>query len=472
LRATRANPDFGTDERRIRTKITVMDKSHNGLGLFLCNIAIPIKSTLDSQVTRDLAGWLAYIEQQHPQTIALGLDRVERVRGAMGLAPGVPVITIAGTNGKGSTCAMLEAMLAAAGYRVGLYSSPHLLRYNERVRIAGREADDAALVAAFARVEAARTEKAGGTRLTYFEFGTLAAVDLFLRSAVDVLVLEVGMGGRLDAVNVFDADCAIVTSVGLDHMDYLGATREAIGHEKAGIFRAGKPAVLAEPAAPASVLAHARAIGARLLRCGHEFGYETTDEQWSFWGPAGTKSGLPYPALRGRTQLRNASAALMALETVSELLPVSLRDLRQGLAGAELPGRFQLLPGRPALVLDVGHNPQAAEVLAQNLSDLGPCSGTTAVFGMLRDKDVAGVVRALAGHIDRWYVCTLPPPRGAQAAELAQALRQAGVDAVREFENPAQAYAAACSGAAENDRIVVFGSFHTVADVIAARVRS
>jgi len=418
---------------------------------------------------KDLAGWLAYIEQQHPQTIALGLERVGRVRAAMGLAPAVPVITVAGTNGKGSTCAMLEAILAAAGYRVGLYTSPHLLRYNERVRIARREVDDAVLASAFARVEAARAEQGGNTRLTYFEFGTLAAVDLFLRSAVDVLVLEVGMGGRLDAVNAFDADCAIVTSIGLDHMDYLGATREAIGHEKAGIFRAGKPAVLADPAAPASVRAHAQAIGARLLRIGQEFGYQDEGELWSFWGPAGRKSGLAYPALHGSIQLQNASAALAALETLRERLPVSMRDLRQGLAEVDLRGRFQLLPGRPALVLDVGHNPQAAAVLAQNLSNLGPCSGTSAVFGMLRDKDIAGVVSVLVKHVDRWFVCNLPPPRGAPATELAQVLRQAGVDAVREFGNPAEAYAAACSGAAENDRILVFGSFLTVADVIAAR---
>ena len=280
---------------------------------------------------KDLAGWLAYIEQQHPQTIALGLERVERVRAALGLAPAVPVITVAGTNGKGSTCALLEAMLSAAGYRVGLYTSPHLLRYNERVRIAGREVDDASLESAFARVEAARTGKSGDTRLTYFEFGTLAAVDLFLRSAVDVLVLEVGMGGRLDAVNAFDADCAIVTSVGLDHMDYLGDTREAIGHEKAGIFRAGKPAVLADPAPPASVPAQAQAIGAGLLRIGQEFGYDRESDQWSFWGPAGRISGLPYPALRGTIQLQNASAALAALEALRERLPVSERALRQGL---------------------------------------------------------------------------------------------------------------------------------------------
>ncbi|OGA32662.1 MAG: bifunctional folylpolyglutamate synthase/dihydrofolate synthase [Betaproteobacteria bacterium RIFCSPLOWO2_12_FULL_62_13b] len=426
-------------------------------------------STLNSHVTRDLAGWLAYIEQQHTQSIALGLERVARVRDAMGLRPAVPVVTVAGTNGKGSTCAMLEAVLSAAGYRVGLYTSPHLLRYNERVRIAGREADDRALVSAFARVEAARTEKAGNIRLTYFEFGTLVAVDLFLRSAVDVLVLEVGLGGRLDAVNAFDADCGIVTSIGLDHMDYLGATREAIGREKAGIFRAGKPAVLADPAPPASVRAHAQAIGARLLRIGHEFGYQAEGDQWLFWGPAGRKSGLPYPALRGRTQLLNASAAFAALDTLQQRLPVSMQHLRRGLAEAELRGRFQVLPGRPVVVLDVGHNPQAAAVLSDNLSDMGLYSDTWAVFGMLRDKDIAGVARLLAKRINHWMVCTLPPPRGAQAADLAQALRQAGVFAVREFENPALAYAAACSEADDNDRIVVFGSFHTVANILAAR---
>ncbi len=424
---------------------------------------------MNSNRPQDLPGWLAYIEQQHPQTIALGLERVARVRDAMGLVPTVPIITVAGTNGKGSTCAMLEAVLSAAGYRVGLYASPHLLRYNERVRIARREAGDAAFVTAFARVEAARDEAGGDTRLTYFEFGTLAAMDLFLRSNVDVLVLEVGMGGRLDAVNAFDADCAVVTSVGLDHMDYLGATREAIGREKAGIFRAGKAAVVADPVAPASVLAHARAIGARLLRVGQEFGCERERGEWTFWGPAGRKPGLPYPALRGEIQLQNASAALAALDTLCAGLPVSMRDLRQGLAEAELPGRFQVLPEHPALVLDVGHNPEAAAVLVQNLADLGPCSGTLAVFGMLRDKDIPGVVGLLAKRIDRWYVCTLPPPRGAQAAALAQVLRQAGVVAVREFNNPAQAYAAARSEAAEDDRIIVFGSFHTVADVIAAR---
>ncbi len=417
----------------------------------------------------NLAGWLAYIERQHPQAIALGLERVERVRAAMGLRPRVPVITVAGTNGKGSTCAMLEAMLAAAGYRVGLYSSPHLLRYNERVRIDAKEADDTMLASAFARVEAARTGAAGNARLTYFEFGTLAAVDLFVRSAVDVLVLEVGMGGRLDAVNVFDADCAIVTSIGLDHMDYLGATREAIGQEKAGIFRTGKDAVLADPSPPESLLAQARATGARLLRIGQDFGYRDEGGQWLFRGPAGSKSGLAYPALHGRIQLRNASAALAALDLLRQRLPVSLEQVRRGLAEVELRGRFQLLPGPPSIVLDVGHNPQAAAVLAENLSDMQACPRTWAVFGMLRDKDIAGVASLLAPHVDRWLASSLPPPRGARSGELAQVLRQAGADAVREFENPALAYAAACSEAADNDRIVVFGSFHTVAAVLAAR---
>ena len=424
---------------------------------------------MSPDLPKDLPGWLAYIEQQHPQSIALGLERVERVRAAMGLAPAVPVITVAGTNGKGSTCAMLESILTAAGYRVGLYTSPHLLRYNERVRIAWQEAEDGALAVAFARVEAARTGKADNTRLTYFEFGTLAAVDLFLRSGVDVLVLEVGLGGRLDAVNAFDADCAVLTSIGLDHMDYLGATREAIGYEKAGIFRTGKPAVIADPAAPASVSEHAQASGARLLRIGREFGCRDEGDNWLFWGPAGRKSGLAYPALFGRTQLRNASAALAALDALQERLPVSLRDLRRGLAEVALPGRFQVLPGRPVVVLDVGHNPQAAAVLASNLSDLGSFPRTSAVFGMLRDKDIAGVVEPLARSIDRWLVCTLPPPRGARAAELTLALRRVGAAAAGEFENPAAAYAAACSYAAETDRIVVFGSFHTVADVVAAR---
>ena len=421
---------------------------------------------------RTLSEWLAHQERVHPQSIDLGLGRLARVLERLGWRqPRVPVITVAGTNGKGSVAAYSSAMLAAAGLKVGTFTSPHLRDYRERIRIADAWIDARSLTWAFERIERACGQ---GERisLTFFEYNTLAALLIFEAARLDAWVLEIGMGGRLDAVNVFDADCAIVTSVGLDHMDYLGNTREAIGYEKAGIFRAGRPAVIADPEPPASVLAHAQSTGAKLLCIGRDFGYARERGHWSFWGPAGRRSGLPEPALQGAIQLQNASAVLAALDTQDERLPVSADALRRGLTGVRLGGRFQLLPGRPTLVLDVGHNPQAAAVLAQNLADLGPCSGTAAVFGMLRDKDIAGVVKLLVRHIDRWYACTLPPPRGAQASELAQALRQAGVDRVREFENPARAYAAACSAAAENDRIIVFGSFHTVADVIAARENS
>jgi len=270
-------------------------------------------------------------------------------------------------------------------------------------------------------------------------------------------------------VNAFDADCAIITGIGLDHMDYLGATCEAIGHEKAGIFRRGKPAVIADPAPPASVLAQAQAIGARPLCMGRDFGYQAERGQWLFRGPAGGQSRMDYPALRGRIQLQNASAALAALEVMQQCLPLSPEHLRRGLAEACPPGRFQLLAGPPPVVLDVAHNPQAAAVLAENLAGMAASAGTWAVFGMLRDKDMVGVAGLLAGQVDHWLACTLPLPRGARAAELAHALRQAGVQAVREFESPALAYAAACSEANENDRILVFGSFHTVADVLALR---
>jgi dihydrofolate synthase / folylpolyglutamate synthase len=272
-------------------------------------------------------------------------------------------------------------------------------------------------------------------------------------------------------VNVFDADCAVLTSIDVDHADFLGATRELIGREKAGIFRPARAAIVADPVPPQSVLAHAKVTGANLLCMGKDFGYQGAAGQWQYWGPSGRKSGLAYPALRGTNQLLNASAALAALDALKDRLAVSMQHVRQGMAQVELPGRFQVLPGRPVVVLDVAHNPHAAAVLADNLSNMGFFPQTWAVFGMLRDKDVAGVVRLLAKSVDNWLVCTLPPPRGAGAAELARVVREAGSGSVREFESPTLAYAAACSDAAENDRIIAFGSFHTVADVMSARER-
>jgi dihydrofolate synthase / folylpolyglutamate synthase len=413
---------------------------------------------------RTLAGWLDYIERQHPSAIALGLERVAEALRALGVEIACPIVTVGGTNGKGSTCAILATILGCAGYRVGLYTSPHLLRYNERVRLCGREAGDAALCESFEAVERAR----GSIPLTYFEYGTLAAAWLFAREQLDAVVLEVGLGGRLDAVNVFDADCAALTSVAIDHVDYLGDTREVIGREKAGIFRAARPAVVAEPDPPASVLEVAGQVGAHMLLIGRDFGYVPQGSQWSYWGPAGKRHGLAYPALRGSLQLRNAAASLAVLDALRERLPVGMQDVRHGLARVSLPGRFQVLAGRPQIVLDVAHNPEAASVLAENLATSGYARETIAVFGMLRDKDIAGVVRAVAPAITRWHLAALAGTRGTSAEELARIVREAGgAGPLVQYENVAAALQAAQSEARENDKIIVFGSFLTVAAAMA-----
>jgi dihydrofolate synthase/folylpolyglutamate synthase len=423
---------------------------------------------VDKTPPRTLAQWLAYLEQLHPQAIAMGLDRVSRVAQTLGLSPEFAVITVGGTNGKGSCCAMLEAMLLHAGYHVGCYTSPHLLRYNERVRIGGREAEDEVLCRAFERIEAAR----GNTSLTYFEFGTLAAVMAFGEAGVDVAILEVGLGGRLDAVNVFDADCALVASVDLDHQDYLGDTREAIGFEKAGIFRAGRPAVCADAEPPATLVAHAREIGADLMVIDRDFGYAAEPQQWRYWGPGGKRHGLPYPALRGAFQLGNAAACLTALDCLRGSLPVTAQDVRGGLLQAEVAGRFQVLPGRPQVILDVAHNPHAARALAANLASMPAGGRTLAVCAMFKDKDIAGVVAATKPHITDWLVADAEGTRGASAAQFAAVLAHAGVSApVTQYSNVAAAWHAACNLAADNDKIIVFGSFLTVAAVMRERQR-
>jgi dihydrofolate synthase/folylpolyglutamate synthase len=411
-----------------------------------------------------LEQWLAYLEQLHPQAIALGLDRVERVREALAIAPVCPIITVGGTNGKGSCCAMLEAMLLHAGYRVGCYTSPHLLRYNERVRVGGRAVEDAELCRAFERIERAR----GEISLTYFEFGTLAAMLVFEEAGIDVAVLEVGLGGRLDAVNIFDADCALVASVDLDHQSYLVDTREAIGFEKAGIYRSGCPAICGDGDPPQSLLAHAGAIGADLFLIDRDFGFAAERQQWRYWGPRVKRNGLPWPVLRGRRQLANAAACITALDLLRDRLPLSAADLRGGLLTAEIPGRFQVLPGRPLVVLDVAHNPQAARVLAENLAELPKSSGAViAVCAMLRDKDIAGVFGALKGAFTRWHLADSEGPRGAGAGELAAALAQSGESApFAQYSSVAGAWREACKNAGDNDKIIVFGSFLTVAAVM------
>ena len=427
-----------------------------------------MKPEIPNAKTESLSGWLAYLESLNPRAISLGLDRVLQVKNVLKLEPGFPIITVSGTNGKGSTCAFLEAILNIAGYRVGCYTSPHLLSYNERVRINCKPVDDAALVQVFEKIEAARH----GIPLTYFEYGTLAAMLLFIEAGLDVAILEVGLGGRLDAVNAFDADCAVVTCVDFDHMDYLGNTREQIAFEKAGIFRTGKPAVCAEADIPETLTKHATNIGARLIRINHDFGLVAENNQWQYWGRGGRRHALPYPALRGAYQLQNASAALAALDELKDKFPVGMGEIRRGLIEVDLPARFQVLPGRPVVILDVAHNTQAAAALSVNLANMGFYRNTFAVFGMLKDKDIAGAARVLKPQVNNWLIASISSVRrGATVSDLTRELLRAGVPqpAISGFASHGEAYDQACKLAAENDRIIVFGSFHTVAGVLRRR---
>ena len=431
--------------------------------------------------TLSLAAWLVHLERLHPKGqggIELGLERVTQVKEALAQQPYCPLIVVGGTNGKGSTCAYLEAIYTFAGYRVGCYTSPHLLAYNERVRVGAAPVSDAALCTAFARVEAARQAE-GGVALTYFEFGTLAAWEVFAACQVDVLILEVGLGGRLDAVNAYAADCAVVTGIALDHTDWLGMTRESIGFEKAGIYRAHTPAICADPDPPQALINHALSIGADLQLLGRDFGYFGDKVQWTFWKTASLgramirRGGLAPPSRRGIAQLRNASAALAVIESIKERLSVSMQDVRRGLIEVELPGRFQVLPGRPTVILDVAHNPQAVTELVSNLSELGFSEKTIAVVGMLVDKDIAGSLAPLAGKVDVWLIAGLDVPRGAQANVLAGIVADGKLGgSVECFQSPALAFASAAKQANENDRILAFGSFYIVAAVLSVLKKS
>ncbi len=423
-----------------------------------------------------LPDWLAMLETRHSETqINMGLDRVQAVKARMQLAFACPVIMVAGTNGKGSTCAMLESVLLRAGYKVGLYIKPHFLDFNERARVLGEMASDEQIVASFQAVEAVR----GDTPLTYFEFTTLAILHLLSQAKLDVAILEVGLGGRLDAVNVIDADVAIVTSVDIDHTDYLGDTREAIGFEKAGIFRPGKAAICSDPVPPQSLIDHAETIGADLWLMGRDFNYSGDKQQWNYGGREQRRNSLADPSLRGANQILNATAVLAALEVLKLKLPVGAQEVRTGLVTVELPGRFQVLPGRPSVILDVAHNPHAASALNQNLGNMGYHPYTYAVFGSMQDKDIDGVLAAMSEHVDHWCLTNLPSPRAATASELAAKVQimledkpDSSEHTVSIFDDPAQAFANAMSRAGENDRIVVFGSFLTVAGVMKARKSS
>jgi dihydrofolate synthase/folylpolyglutamate synthase len=412
-----------------------------------------------------LADWLAHCERLHPKTIELGLDRVRAVAQRLQLALTCPVITVAGTNGKGSTCAMLEAIALQAGYRTGVYTSPHLVHFEERCRIHGEIVRAVQLVPHFERVEAARQDVA----LTWFEFTTLAILSLMAAAPLDLAILEVGLGGRLDAVNIIDPDCAVITSVDLDHMDYLGPDREAIGAEKAGILRTGRPAIVSDPVPPQSVIDRARAIDADLWRLGHDFNFSGDQQQWAWAGRGRRYAGLAYPALRGANQVINASGALAALESLRSRIPVTAQAVRNGLAMVELPGRFQVIPGQPVLVLDVAHNPHSVAALTANLDAQGFYPATHAVFGAMADKDLEAMFRKIGPLVDRWYFTDLPIARAETAQGLAarwQAQQPASKVPVSTHASPLEALAAAVAAADPTDRILVFGSFHTVGGVL------
>lgn len=468
-----------------------------------------------------LSDWLSYLETLHPEKIDMSLGRISEVAKRLGITLPCTRILVGGTNGKGSTCAMLEAILLAAGYRVGKYTSPHLLRYNERIQLNGEPAADTDIVEQFVKIERAR----GDITLSYFEFSTLAALLLFEARNVDVAVLEIGLGGRLDAVNMIDADCAIVTSVDLDHMQYLGNDRETIGWEKAHIFRSGKPAICSDPMPPQSLIDHAERIGADLWLFGRDFNYSGDRQQWAYGGRSQRRSALAYPALRGANQLLNASAVLAALESLRGTLAVPAQAVRQGLVQVSLPGRLQILPGLPCVVLDVAHNPHAAAALGQSLDAMQSFAATHAVLGMYSDKDAEGVVRRMASRIDHWHLATLEGERGLPAEKLAEVVNRvleerrqlaaagaasapafaavadsiaatgtaAGATApgnrvpgvkpairpatnrseasVSCWSDPVSAFRAARKAAGDNDRIVVFGSFSTVGPVLESLAR-
>lgn len=420
-----------------------------------------------------LSSWLQHLENGVAGgEIEMGLARVGAVRDRMGLKPVCPLIVVGGTNGKGSVCAYLTQIYHEAGYRVGTLTSPHLLRFNERIAINGEAVADDLIVSAFEHIETARAE----IPLTYFEFNTLAAVDVFIRQQVDVMILEVGLGGRLDAVNIFDADVAVITSVDLDHEAFLGDTVEKVAFEKAGIMRAGKPVICAQIPVPHSLSSHAAEVGADLLVLGRDFDCHKMEmQQWSYrfhpqesslYTGEHARHALPIPVLRGNFQLSNAACALTVLECLSERLPLDIGAIKRGLLRVRHPGRFQVLPGQPVTVLDVGHNPHAARALRSSLIALPYAEKRMAVFSMLADKDIDAVLEIIKDQFDCWLIAPLALPRGMTVQALQEKFIQHNITAVTAYPDVKEAYQAALSEAGENDRIVVFGSFHTVAEII------
>lgn len=411
-----------------------------------------------------LAGWLSWQEQFHPRPIDLGLDRVSAVYRLLNLqSRNIPTITVAGTNGKGSCVAYLEAIYLAQGYSVGAYTSPHILRYNERIRINRESVADEALCDAFARIDAVRQE----ISLSYFEFCTLAALEIFSLNQVDVRILEVGLGGRLDAVNIVDPDVAIVTTIAIDHVDWLGHTEEMIAKEKAGIFRKDRPAIIGDSQVPASLLETAAELQATVLQIGREFTYQKQTEQWSWHSDRLNLIGLPVPVLKGEHQYRNAATVLMAVSQLQSRLPVSQTAIEQGLQQTTLQGRFQLIPGNPPVLLDVGHNPQAVQTLVDYLQTSFPLVRIHAVFAMMKDKDIPGVLAMIHRQVTQWYLAPLNNPRAASEALLDSYFQQLDIVNVnRGYTDFAAAFNDARCQALPGDMILIFGSFFLVSEYL------
>lgn len=409
-----------------------------------------------------LNDWLAWQETLHPSSIDLGLQRVEQVADHLQCrVPAKVLISVAGTNGKGSSVAMLEAILLRAGYRVGCYTSPHLFRYNERLRLQGKEVSDSALCESFARIDHAR----GENTLTYFEFGTLAALDIMARESLDVALLEVGLGGRLDAVNVVDADAVLITNIGIDHTDWLGGDRDCIAREKAGIMRPGKPAVCGDADPPASLIAEAARIAALWCVLGEDFSIKQAGRGWHWQGQRSAYRDLPRPPLAGSHQLANAASVLMVLEMLRECLPVTRTAIESGLKWVRLAGRIQIVPGRVEQVLDVSHNAQAAQALSDAIRQQPPSGKTHAVIGMMQDKDTEAFVRVLAAVVCRWYPVGLQTDRASTAQQLAQRLASViGMERVTTCESVADAIKRLKAEVRPGDRVLVCGSFYTVAE--------
>ena len=411
-----------------------------------------------------LTDWLSWQEQFHPRPIDLGLERVAEVFCRLDPKPQkVPTITVAGTNGKGSCVAYLESIYRAQGYKVGAYTSPHIVRYNERIRINGQPVPDDVICAAFTRIDAVR----GKISLSYFEFATLAALDIFSREQVDIRILEVGLGGRLDAVNIVDPDAAIVTTIAIDHVDWLGHTEEAIGREKAGIFRKSIPAIIGDTEAPASLLQTAEDIHAKAMQIGQAFVYKKQADNWDWTADQLKLSALPSPALKGEHQYRNASAVLMAVMCLQVQLPVAERAIHQGLQQANLQGRFQLIPGDNPILLDVGHNPQAAQTLVDYLQTYFPAVKIHAVFAMMKDKDIPGVLEKMHTCVAQWYLAPLQNPRAAPDELLNNYFQQLDIKNVNSgYANFAAAFQDARSKALPGEMILIFGSFFLVSEYL------